>query len=44
MLASVRGSRRLVGIISHVALLRENIEAGVYVEKGPQGSAIHIRT
>ncbi|WP_138296165.1 MULTISPECIES: SMC family ATPase [unclassified Clostridium] len=44
VLASVRGSRRLVGIISHVALLRENIEAGVYVEKGPQGSAIHIRT
>ncbi len=40
VLASVRGSSRLVGIISHVAMLRENIEAAIEVNKTKQGSTL----
>ncbi|MGI5966080.1 MAG: AAA family ATPase [Anaerotruncus rubiinfantis] len=40
VLASVRGSRRLVGIISHVAALRENIDASIEVVKERAGSRL----
>ncbi len=40
VLASVRGGSRLVGIISHVAMLRENIEAAIEVNKTKRGSTL----
>ena len=42
VLASVRGGSRLVGIISHVELLKENIEATIEVQKGRTGSDLII--
>lgn len=33
---------RIIGIISHVAELREQIDKQVYVEKTPHGSKIHL--
>ena len=44
VLASVRGSRRLVGIISHVEALRESIEASVEVVKGRTGSRLKLHS
>ncbi len=38
VLASVRGGSKLVGIISHVQILKENIEASIEVRKGQDGS------
>lgn len=40
VLASVRGARRLIGIISHVEALRESIEASIEVVKKRGGSHI----
>lgn len=42
ILSSVKGSKRLVGIISHVQLLKETIESGVSVEKSRNGSTLVI--
>ena len=36
-------SRGYVGIISHVELLKENIPAGILVEKSREGSHVQIR-
>lgn len=41
-LAAIRSSRGMVGIISHVALLRESIECGIEVVKKPQGSELKV--
>jgi len=38
ILSSVKGSKRLVGIISHVQLLKETIEASITVQKDRNGS------
>lgn len=40
VLSSVRGSRRLVGIISHVAALEETVEASIEVRKERDGSRL----
>lgn len=42
LLAGIRGSSRLVGIISHVQMLRENIEASIQVVKTNRGSTIKM--
>ncbi len=44
ILSSVRGSRRIVGIISHVAALRESIEISIAVKKSRSGSSLSIIT
>ena len=41
-LSELAGSSRLVGIISHVGVLRESIEKQVLVHKSPDGSSIEI--
>ena len=43
MLAAVAGSRRLVGIISHVEALEESIPASIQVVKGREGSRLRLR-
>ena len=40
MLVSVKSSRRLVGIISHVTALADHIPCAVRVQKGERGSSI----
>ncbi len=40
VLATVKGSRRLVGIISHVEALKESIGTSIEVVKGRQGSRL----
>jgi exonuclease SbcC len=42
ILSSVRGSKRLVGIISHVQILKETIETSIQVDKDRNGSRIII--
>ena len=42
VLGSVKGSKRLVGIISHVQMLKETIEASISVEKSRSGSTLII--
>lgn len=42
MLLSVKSSRRMVGIISHVAALSDTIACAVQVKKGERGSSLHI--
>lgn len=42
MLFSVKSSRRLVGIISHVAALSDTIACAVQVKKGERGSSLRI--
>ncbi len=42
ILAGIRGGQRLVGIISHVQLLKENIEASIEVRKEREGSEIVV--
>lgn len=42
VLAAVTGSRRLVGIISHVEALRESIPASIQVHKGRDGSRLEV--
>ncbi|MEM1484606.1 SMC family ATPase [Oscillospiraceae bacterium PP1C4] len=42
VLASVKGSRRVVGIISHVSTLRESIETSIEVVKDRSGSRLVI--
>lgn len=42
ILASIRGGQRLVGIISHVQLLKENIDASIEVRKQRAGSEIVV--
>ena len=41
-LAAVRSSRGMVGIISHVGLLRESIEPGIEVIKKKDGSTLRV--
>ena len=43
VLAAVAGSRRLVGIISHVEALEESIPASIQVVKGREGSRLRLR-
>lgn len=43
ILASVKGSSRLVGIISHVQSLRENIDTAIEVKKGREGSTLVVK-
>lgn len=43
VLASVRGAKRMVGIISHVAALEETIDASVEVVKDREGSRLTVR-
>lgn len=43
ILSSVKGSKRLVGIISHVQMLKETIEASISVEKDRNGSTLLIK-
>lgn len=42
ILASVQGSRRMVGIISHVDALAESIHGAIHVEKGRSGSQLRL--
>lgn len=42
ILSSVKGSKRLVGIISHVQMLKETIESSISVEKDRNGSTLVI--
>lgn len=42
ILSSVKGSKRLVGIISHVQMLKETIEASISVNKDRNGSTLII--
>ncbi|MEY8381705.1 SMC family ATPase [Christensenellaceae bacterium 44-20] len=42
MLLSVKSSRRLVGIISHVAALSDTIACAVQVKKGERGSSLRV--
>lgn len=44
ILSSVKGSKRLVGIISHVQMLKETIEASISVEKSRNGSTLVINS
>ena len=41
-LSEMAGSRRTIGVISHVAELRERIDKQVWVEKTPGGSRIRL--
>jgi len=43
VLASVKGSSRLVGIISHVQSLRESIDTAIEVQKGREGSKLIVK-
>ena len=43
VLQIMSSSRGYVGIISHVELLKENIPAGILVEKSREGSHVQIR-
>lgn len=42
ILSSVKGSKRLVGIISHVQMLKETIESAISVEKDRNGSTLVV--
>ncbi len=42
ILGSVKGSKRLVGIISHVQMLKETIESSISVEKDRNGSTLSV--
>lgn len=42
VLASVRGAKRMVGIISHVAALEETIDASIEVVKDREGSRLTV--
>ncbi len=42
ILSSVKGSKRLVGIISHVQMLKETIESSISVEKSRKGSTLIV--
>lgn len=42
ILSSVKGSKRLVGIISHVQMLKETIESAISVEKDRNGSTLAV--
>ena len=42
VLSTVRGSHRLVGIISHVAMLKENVPCAIEVKKSRRGSSLAI--
>jgi len=42
ILGSVKGSKRLVGIISHVQMLKETIESSISVEKDRNGSSLTV--
>ena len=42
VLASIRDTHGMVGIISHVSLLRESIHAGIQVEKRQEGSRLTV--
>ena len=42
ILSSVKGSKRLVGIISHVQMLKETIESSIEVKKDRNGSMLII--
>lgn len=42
VLASVKGSKRLVGIISHVQILKETINSSITIEKDRSGSTLVI--
>ncbi len=42
ILSSVKGSKRLVGIISHVQMLKETIESSISVEKDRNGSSLTV--
>ncbi|MGD9569364.1 MAG: AAA family ATPase [Sedimentibacter sp.] len=44
ILSSVKGSKRLVGIISHVQMLKETIEASISVVKDRSGSMLSINS
>lgn len=44
ILGSVKGSKRLVGIISHVQLLKETIESSITVQKDRNGSTLIINS
>ncbi|MDW5299662.1 MAG: SbcC/MukB-like Walker B domain-containing protein [Sedimentibacter sp.] len=44
ILSSVKGSKRLVGIISHVQLLKETVEASITVQKDRNGSFLIINS
>jgi exonuclease SbcC len=44
ILSSVKGSKRLVGIISHVQMLKETIEASISVVKDRNGSMMSINS
>ncbi len=43
ILGSVKGSKRLVGIISHVQMLKETIESTISVEKNKYGSTLVVK-
>jgi exonuclease SbcC len=43
-LSELAGDNRIVGIISHVAQLRERIDRQVQVDKTPAGSTVRVRT
>lgn len=43
ILSSVKGSKRLVGIISHVQMLKETIESTISVEKDRNGSTLVLK-
>ena len=42
VLASIKGSKRLVGIISHVQMLKETIDSSITIEKNRSGSTLII--
>ena len=42
VLASIRDTHGMVGIISHVSLLRESIHTGIQVEKRQEGSRLTV--
>ncbi len=42
ILSAVNADKNLIGIISHVALLRENIPRGIEVKKSSEGSSIRV--
>lgn len=44
ILSSVKGSKRLVGIISHVQMLKETIESSISVEKDRNGSTLVVNS
>lgn len=42
VLSAVNADKNLIGIISHVSLLRENIPRGIEVKKSSEGSSIRV--